>query len=216
MRNIYAKEARYVGGVFSSRRNSSRHGGTQTDVSSKNHLPHVSYSIYNVLMPLYHPVVSQILQIITDNVVWYETFEHEPVVTSEDAAKVRTGYTLSQGAKAIIVKVDSRQSSVDSQFVMLVLPGDKKIDNKKVKALLGVKSYSFANPEELAKVTGGVERGGVPPWGNLFDMTVYADHALCDHEKIIFNAGDRRYSIAMQCRDYVSLVQPHMSDITVS
>lgn len=204
-----------MGGAFSPRRNLSPFvwRGTQTDVSSKKHLPHVSYSIYNVLMRDYHPVVSQILQILTDNGVWHETFEHEPVVTSEDAAKVRTGYTLSQGAKAIIVKVDSRQSSVDSQFVMLVLPGDKKIDNKKVKALLGVKSYSFANPEELARVTGGVERGGVPPWGNLFGMTVYADHTLFDHEKIIFNAGDRRFSVAMRSADYLHFINPKICEM---
>lgn len=165
-------------------------------------------------MTSYHPVTTQIVRVLCEKDVWHETFSHEPVVTSEDAAAVRTGYTLSQGAKGLIVKVDSRQSPVDRQFVMLVLPGDKKLDNKKVKAVLGVKSYSFADPDELALVTGGVERGGVPPWGNLFGIPIYADTTLQRHEKIIFNAGDRRFSVAMYRSDYEELVRPHYVEVS--
>lgn len=164
----------------------------------------------------YHPIVSEIMTILTQGAYWHEVWEHEPVTTSEEAAKVRHGYSLSQGAKAIIVKFEKAQGADGKQFAMLVLPGDAKIDNRKVKQLLGLGKFSFANPEELTRVTRGVERGGVPPWGNLFALDVYADTSLSQHEKIIFNAGDRRFSIAMNYRDYVTLVQPTVVDITAS
>ncbi|MEI6326611.1 MAG: YbaK/EbsC family protein [Candidatus Roizmanbacteria bacterium] len=164
----------------------------------------------------YHPVVSTIITLLKGGGYWFETWEHEPVTTSEEAAKVRHGYSLSQGAKAIIVKSEKPHQDTNSHFVMLVLPGDAKIDSKKVKKSLGLGKFSFASSVDLAHVTNGVESGGVPPWGSLFSLTVYVDGTLSQHEKIIFNAGDRRFSIAMKYRDYMTLVQPLIADIRVS
>jgi len=42
----------------------------------------------------YHPVTEQIQKLLTDQGVWFETFEHEPVRTSEEAAQTRPGYSL--------------------------------------------------------------------------------------------------------------------------
>ncbi len=53
----------------------------------------------------YHPLTEKIKQILTENNFEFETFEHEPVRTSEEASKIRTGFTIDQGAKAIIVRV---------------------------------------------------------------------------------------------------------------
>ena len=39
----------------------------------------------------YHPVVEKIKDLLTQRGAWFETFEHAPVRTSEEAAKVRTG-----------------------------------------------------------------------------------------------------------------------------
>jgi len=60
-----------------------------------------------MVIPLsnYHPVVSQIIDLLEKNNCWFETFEHEPVRTSEEAAKIRTGYSINEGAKAIIIRV---------------------------------------------------------------------------------------------------------------
>ncbi|MGI5826763.1 MAG: YbaK/EbsC family protein [Patescibacteria group bacterium] len=146
-----------------------------------------------------------------ENQCWFECFEHEPVRTSEEASKVRTGYTLKQGAKALIVRVKSKN---ESSFVMLVFPADLRFDKNKVKALLDVKDIRFATEEEVSTITQGVEVGGVPPFGNLFGLEVYVDPKLFDNEKIIFNAGDRRFSIAMVSSDYQKLVNPLVKDIT--
>ena len=61
---------------------------------------------------------------------------------------------------------------------MLVFPADLKFDSKKAKTAIGAKSISFATEEEVAQVTGGIQVGGVPPFGNLFDLPVYADQSL--------------------------------------
>ena len=159
----------------------------------------------------YHPVVQKITNLITLNHFWCETFEHEPVKTSEEAAKVRLGYSLKQGAKAMIVRVKEKESH--KYFLMLVLPGDKKINFDKVKKELNAKDIRFANRQEIKEITHGVEIGGIPPLGNLFGLKVIADPLIFDNEKIIFNAGDRSFSVAMLSKDYRKLVNPQISGI---
>ena len=80
----------------------------------------------------YHPVTEQIRQLLTVHQIWFETFEHAPVRTSEEAAEIRTGYSLHQGAKAMIVRV--KKSETEKSFAMLVFPGDLRFDTDKVKA----------------------------------------------------------------------------------
>jgi len=160
----------------------------------------------------YHPVVNQIIELIKKSGFWYESFEHAPVKTSEEAAKIRVGYTLQQGAKAMIVKV--KKSSTDNKFAMLVLPANLRFDNKKVKKLLQAKDICFATAEEIAIITNGVQVGGVPPFGNLFGIEVIVDPQLFKNEKIVFNAGDRSFSVAMKSADYRTLVNPQIYPIT--
>ena len=156
----------------------------------------------------YHLLVSKIKTLLEDNGMWYETFEHEPVRTSEEAAKVRTGYNLAQGAKAILVRV--KENGDKKYFVQIVLQGNQRFDNKKVKDLFKARDIRFATEDEVKEITGGIEPGGVPPFGNLFGLKVVADPELFSNEKIIFNAGDKRYSIAMKSDDYRKLVNPEV------
>ncbi|EKD53263.1 MAG: hypothetical protein ACD_61C00089G0004 [uncultured bacterium] len=160
----------------------------------------------------YHPVVNKIVSLLKENNYWFESFEHEAVRTSEEAAKIRTGYSLDQGAKAMIVRIKRTES--DKIFVMLVVPANLRFDERKVKDFFGAKDIRFASEEEVEKITGGVLPGGVPPFGNLFGLEIITDPKLLDNEKIIFNAGDKRFSIALKSEDYVKLVRPQIASIT--
>lgn len=162
-------------------------------------------------MSRYHPLTQTIQDLLTHHHCWFETFEHGPVRTSEEAAKVRLGYTLAQGAKALIIRL--KFSKKDKKFVMLVVPGDRKFDSQKVAELFGCKDIRFATPEEVGEITSGVVPGGVPPFGNLFGLEVVVDPSLLKNEKIIFNAGDRSFSIGMKSSDYQKVVQPRVEDV---
>lgn len=162
----------------------------------------------------YHPVVKKIIALLTEHGVWFESFEHEPVRTSEDAAKIRTGYKLEQGTKALIARV--KEQGRGKRFVMFVVPGNKKFDPAKIKATLGLSDIRFAMEPEVAEITSGVLPGGVPPFGTLFTLDVFADVRIFNNEKIIFNAGDRSYSIGMFAEDYKKIVNPLVCDIAES
>ncbi len=162
---------------------------------------------------MYHPVVTKIRSILEERNITYRFFEHEAVRTSEEAHALRPEYKLAQGAKALIIKC--KIPNAERKFIMCVIPGDARLDSEKVKALVSAKSITFATKEEADAITGGVEFGGVPPFGNLFGIPVYMDPKLSENEEIIFNCGDRRASIALAFKDYEKLVQPIRSDITL-
>ena len=148
-----------------------------------------------------HPVADKIETILREGGFWYERFLHEPVRTSEEAARVRPEYVQHQGTKALIVSVKEIGADplCNKRFIMLV------------KSEIGYTDVRFAREDEVAQIT-----GGVPPFGNLFGLPVYADTAVFNNEKIIFNAGDRRVSIGMKSTDYRALVAPKVAQISTT
>lgn len=132
----------------------------------------------------------------------YDLFEHEPVVTSQEAADVRDEFAKDQGTKALIVKLYTDRSD---EFVMLVVPGDTEFDKEKVLEVTHAKRMRFANEDEIAKITAGVPIGGIPPLGNLFDIRTIVDTSIKKKDQIVFNAGAKTVSIAVTPAAYESL-----------
>lgn len=148
-------------------------------------------------------VLENIKKFLDDGNVHYECFTHEPVYTSEQAARVRNA-PLESGAKAMVFRSEGK-------YLMVVIAGNKKIDFKKVKKIIGCKSLSLASPEEVLKVM-GCEVGSVHPFGNLAGIPVYLDKSL-DSPIINFNAGRHDTSISMSLEDYKKLVNPVVVDV---
>jgi Ala-tRNA(Pro) deacylase len=126
----------------------------------------------------------------------FRLLEHAPVFTSEEAARVR-GTPIESGAKALVLLAHDRP-------VHVVLPGHRKVDNARLRAILGTRTLRFATPEELLAITGCVP-GAVPPFGNLFGLPVFVDTLLAKREEIAFNAGCNTVSIVMACTDFLRL-----------
>ncbi len=135
----------------------------------------------------------------------FSVLRHEPVYTSEQAAAVR-GTPLASGAKALVMKADD-------DFLMLVLPADRKLDSRKARAALGVKSLRFASREEVERLT-GLQPGSIPPFGSLFGLRTCCDPDLPANASINFNAGDHSISVHMACPDYLALEKPALLSIT--
>jgi len=129
----------------------------------------------------------------------FTVLRHEAVFTSEQAAAVR-GTPLASGAKALVVKAGD-------DFLMLVLPADRKLDSRKARAGLGVKSLRFASREEVEQLT-GLQPGAIPPFGSLFGLRTCCDPALAENTSINFNAGDHAISVQMAYADYAAAEQP--------
>lgn len=151
-------------------------------------------------------VFEKIISLLNSKKVRYQLIEHEPVHTSAQAALVR-GTAPEQGAKALVM-------CSDGVPVMLVLPGNLKVDLKSFKSKFGIKNLQMALPEEVEKIT-GVKIGAVPPFGNLFNLKLFVDTKLGINENIAFNAGDHSKSIVMSYHDFASLTSPIISDFSI-
>jgi len=147
----------------------------------------------------------EIINLLKLNKIPYKEIEHEPVYTSEQAAKVR-GISISQGAKSLLLKCEG-------DFILVVLPGDRKLDSKKLKSLLKVKDLRFALPNEV-KDNMGCEIGACYPFGNLIGLPTYVDNSLSKNDIISFNPGLHTRSIEIRFRDFYSLVKPKIVDIS--
>jgi prolyl-tRNA editing enzyme YbaK/EbsC (Cys-tRNA(Pro) deacylase) len=151
-------------------------------------------------------VFTEIKNFLDENKIDYEFKEHEEVLTSEEAAKVR-GEDIKIGAKAMILKCDER-------FVMFVLSAAKKIDSKKVKKILDCESLRFATPDEVMIITNCLP-GGVPPFANIFKIDLLVDKTIVDNEFMAFNAGERTKSLKIKTKDYFLLLKPRVEEFSI-
>jgi len=147
----------------------------------------------------------EIINLLKTNNISYQETEHQPVYTSEEAAKVR-GISISKGAKSLLLK--SRDD-----FILIVLPGDRRLDSKKLKNLLDIKDFRFATPEEV-KDKMGCQVGACYPLGNLISLPTYVDNSLSKNDIISFNPGVHTRSIELKWQDFYSIVKPKMVDIS--
>jgi len=152
--------------------------------------------------------MQMIKKLLDDNGVEYEIFEHEPVYTSEQAAKVR-GTDLKSGVKALVFKTE------EGKYVMGLVAGDKRIDNKKLAKLVGTKKLRLARPEEVFKIT-ACKIGSVHPFGVLSKLPTYMDKSILENENVNFNIGLHQISMKTAAKDLVKVIKPEICDISES
>ena len=146
-------------------------------------------------------VFERIEGLLKDRGVGFHVLRHEPVYTSEEAARVR-GTLLASGAKALIVKGEDG-------FVMFVVPADRKLDSHAVRRAKGWKKMRFATRDEVLELT-GLTPGSIPPFGTLFGLPTNCDERLGENDVINFNAGDHGISVSMRYVDYVLVEKPEL------
>jgi len=145
----------------------------------------------------------KIIDVLDGANVPYELKTHAPTVTSEDSARER-GEPLKIGAKALLLKTDY-------QFVLCILPANRKLDMTAIRARFDSRNLRFATIEELHKLT-GCPKGAVPPFGHLFGIDMIVDEHLFAEEYMAFNAGQLDKSIKMKTADFRKTIEPVVTE----
>ena len=96
----------------------------------------------------------------------------------------------------------------DGCYAMAVLPGDERVEIKKLKSALGLADVRLATEEELGELFPECEIGAMPPLGNLFGLPVYVDDRLASQEFIDIQAGTHRDTVRMRFAEFTRLTQP--------
>lgn len=136
----------------------------------------------------------------------YMVISHSLAYTAQGVAALAhvSGKRL---AKTVIVKVDGI-------LAMVVIPASEHVDLSRVRALTGAQTVEVATEREFKDAFPDCETGAMPPFGNLYDMAVYADSVLAAHDEITFSAGSHRELVRMHWNDLERLVNPTIHPLT--
>jgi Ala-tRNA(Pro) deacylase len=104
---------------------------------------------------------------------------------------------------------------IDGKMAMAALPAPSRIEMDFLKRAAGAQSIELATEADFKNLFPDCETGAMPPVGNLYGMSVFADTALSKDDEIAFNAGSHRELIRMAYKDFERLVQPAVADFSV-
>ena len=152
----------------------------------------------------------RLVALLEDNGIAYRLIEHEAEGRSEHISRIR-GNHPKQAMKAIVVTV--KGGGQGSRHAMAVLPGNRRLDMRALKKVLGAQKGSFTPPEVALELT-GCAMGSVPPFTFWEELPLVADNAIRDNEEVCFNAGRLDRSIFMKLEDFISVAKPEMADIS--
>jgi prolyl-tRNA editing enzyme YbaK/EbsC (Cys-tRNA(Pro) deacylase) len=109
-----------------------------------------------------------------------------------------------QIAKALSLRIGGRS-------LMLVACGDARLDNKKVKSVLGGKA-TFLPPDEATAITGHPV-GGVCPFGLAAPMPIYCDVLLRNFDVVATAAGSTHSALFINPIRMAELVGAQWVDV---
>jgi Ala-tRNA(Pro) deacylase len=135
----------------------------------------------------------------------FEAQTHPEAYTAQEVAAAQhvSGH---QVAKVVMVWADQ-------QMTMLVVPASGRVDLRGATELLGAKKVRLATEAEFSQHFPDCLVGAMPPFGNLYELPVYADRALADCDDIVFRVGTYTETMKIAYADFERLAQPQVGDL---
>jgi len=124
--------------------------------------------------------------------------------TVEKAANA-IGVSPGEIAKSMLFKLKDK-------YIMVILSGEKKIDNRKFKDTFHCKAR-MVPPEEVLEITGHPV-GGVCPYGLKTDIDIYYDISLKNYKIVYPAAGDVNAAVAVKVDDMDKIVKGEWVDVS--
>lgn len=147
--------------------------------------------------------LKKLIDYLEDNQVKFTRIIHSTAYTAQVIAH-RTHISGNVLAKTVVLKTPHQK------FIMGVIPANCQVDLEKLSEIHGEK-LELATEDEFEKLFPGCETGGMPPFGNLFNLPVYVSESLSQTEEIAFNAGNHRELLQMSFDDFNRLVKPKIA-----
>jgi len=97
---------------------------------------------------------------------------------------------------------------------VIIIPGNKKLDFKKVKTVFGLKKVHLALPDK-AKNYSGYEPGETPPIHYLKPVKVGLDESFLQYETMYGGGGDKSLIIELKVADVVRLNKAVVAKFTL-
>lgn len=150
--------------------------------------------------------LSKLREFLDSQHIRYLVISHSLAYTAQGIAAL-THVSGKKLAKTVIVKIDGI-------LAMAVVPASVHVDLDRLRTLTGAQTVELATEREFKDAFPDCETGAMPPFGNLYDMSVYADASLAENKEITFSAGTHRELVRMGWDDMVRLVNPMVDNLT--
>ena len=125
--------------------------------------------------------------------------------TAEGVAK-DLGVPVAQVVKAMLVQRSARSGQGRSVFILIVIPGDRRLSLKKVGEILADKKIQMASQRDVQRVT-GYQVGAVSVLGfRRDDVPTYVDKHVLELEHVIISAGRPDIGLALPPTDMVQAI----------
>lgn len=146
-------------------------------------------------------------EFLDNNKIKYVSITHSSAYTAMEIAALAhvPGKEL---AKTVMIKINGHMA-------MVVLPATHMIKMDLLKKAVGNENIRLASEQEFKDKFPDCEVGAMPPFGNLYNLEVYASDSLKDDEEIVFNAGSHTELIKMSYKDFERLVNPKIAQISL-
>ena len=123
--------------------------------------------------------------------------------TAEAAARA-VGCELPQIVKSLVLLCDGTP-------IVVMVPGDRRADIRKVAGATGCERVSVAGPDAVREAT-GFAPGAVAPFPLLRIDRIYVDRRLLAHERVWVGAGSTHHLAGLRPVDLVRLARAQAID----
>ncbi|MCG2580834.1 MAG: YbaK/EbsC family protein [Marinobacter sp.] len=144
--------------------------------------------------------VQQLKEFLDQANVEYMCLSHPPAFTAQELAH-HVKIAGDRVVKTVIIELDGKMA-------MLVMPATWRIRWDRLSGILDTDFVDLADEQEFKDRFPDCEVGAMPPFGNLFEMSVYCAEALTEQQELAFAAGSHSESVHMKTTDFLDLVQP--------
>ncbi|MBC7185369.1 MAG: YbaK/EbsC family protein [Marinobacter sp.] len=144
--------------------------------------------------------VQQLKEFLDEAGVEYMCLSHPSAFTAQELAH-HVKIAGDRVVKTVIIELDGKMA-------MLVMPATWRIRWDRLSRILDTDFVDLADEQEFQDRFPDCEVGAMPPFGNLFGMTVYCAEALTEQAELAFAAGSHTESVHMKTSDFLTLVQP--------
>ena len=112
--------------------------------------------------------------------------ENASTHTAQEAADVH-GVPVGNIVKSLLTCIDVEGIE---KFILVLVPGDKRLDLDYWQQKLGVTKIRMANAQEVKQVT-GYSIGGVPPFGHISKIPTYLADGFSADSPLVAAAGSQ-------------------------
>jgi Cys-tRNA(Pro)/Cys-tRNA(Cys) deacylase len=136
----------------------------------------------------------------------FEVVKYEHETKGAEFAARATGFPLERTIKTLVVNL------ADKQYALVLMPGDKHLDLKRLAKLCSVKRAAMADTATAERLTGYLV-GGISPFDTIHKLSVLMEKSLLKLEKVLINAGQRGTMLTMSPKDIVKTLNCKVSSM---